>query len=75
MDVAEANLHPRQGRIQFIQAIICHKRIQPKIEYSDLGNALIYNYDQNSFAGGVCLYKNNGQPLVNETEEFVMAIE
>lgn len=75
MDVAEANIHPRQGRIQIIQAIICHKRILPEIECSDLGNALIYNYDQNCFPGGACLYKNNGQPLANETVAFVMAIE
>lgn len=75
MNVAEASLHPRRGRIQFIQAIICHRRIFLEIERSDLGNALIYNYDQNSFAGGVRLYENNGQPPANETEAFVMAIE
>lgn len=75
MDVVEANLHPRQGRIQFIQSIISHKRILLEIKCSDLGNALIYNYDQNNFAGGVCLYENNGQPRANETETFVMAIE
>lgn len=75
MDVAGANLHPRQGRIQFIQAIVCHRGIQLKIESSNLGNALIYNYDQKSFAGGVLLYKNNGQPPANEMEAFVMATE
>ena len=57
MDVAEAALHPRRGRIQFIQAIICHERILLEIESSDLGNALIYNYDQNSFVGGVHLHE------------------
>ncbi len=75
MDVAEANLHPRQSRIQFIQAIICHKRLLLEIESSDLGNALIYNYDQNSFAVGAHLFENNGQPPANETEAFVMATE
>lgn len=66
MDVAEAHLYPRQGRIQFIQDIICHKGILLEIGCSDLAKALIYNYDQNSFAGGVCL---------NETEAFAMATE
>lgn len=75
MDVTEANLHPRQGRIQFIQAIICHKRLLLEIESSDLGIALIYNCDQTSFAGGVRIFENNGQPPANETEAFVMAIE
>lgn len=75
MDAAEANLHPRRGGIQFIQAIISHKRILLEIECSDLANALIYNYDQNNFAGGVRLYENNGQPPANETETFVMATE
>lgn len=49
MNAAKANLHPRQGRIQFIQAIICHK-LMLEIESFSLGNGLIYSYDQNSFA-------------------------
>lgn len=43
-----------------------------EIESSDLGNALIYNYDQNRFCWRCLrLYENNGQPPA--TQAFVMA--
>lgn len=46
MDVAVENIHPRQSKVQFIQTIISTRRILLGLESSDMGNVLIYIYNQ-----------------------------
>lgn len=41
------------------------------MEGLDLGIALIYYHDHNSFAGGIHLYKNNGPPPANENMKSI----
>lgn len=46
MEVVVVNIHPRQSKCQFIQTITSTRRILLGRESSDMGNALIYIYNQ-----------------------------
>lgn len=48
-NVAEANLQPKARQDSIYSSNYTPQKDMLEIESSDLGNALIYNYDQNSF--------------------------